>query len=45
MPNEIERKAKEWVKTHVPFFAVNEPYGVRAFMAGYEAAMNEKKEN
>lgn len=43
--HEIEGLAKHWVNTHVPIFSVAESYGVTAFMAGYEAAMNEKKEN
>ena len=43
--HEIEGLAKQWVNTHVPLFAVAATYGESAFVAGYEAAMNERKGN
>lgn len=43
--DEIVAKARAWTQKHVPIFAVATSYGESAFVAGYEAAMNERKGN
>jgi hypothetical protein len=42
---EIFDQAKKWVNLHPPFYIVDTGYGVNAFTAGYEAAMNEWAQN
>lgn len=39
----IRDKAVAWVKVHVPIFNVAESYGVAAFQAGYEAALEDQE--